>query len=370
MTEPRASAGRIRVLVVDDSAVARKLLSTLLARDPAIEVIGTAADGSVALEKARRLRPDVMTLDLEMPRVDGLDVLRGLDGVWDGPVLVVSAHTPRDAQLTAAALAMGAVDVVPKPPSLLEGGVEAFSRALLSRVHAVAGRRWRRPKPIVSAAARRPLVRGQARCVLALAASTGGPAALAFLLPQLPSDLPAAVLVVQHMPEGFTGMLAQRLDESCALRVREARDGELLREGEILIAPAGRQLRVRAGVAGRILRLSDEAHPGGHSPSADVLFESLAREFGADAVGLLLTGMGEDGAAGLLELRRAGALTIAQDEESCVVYGMPRAAVLRGAVDRVLPLERIADSLLAQARRVSARAPRGMAPSGATEEKR
>jgi two-component system chemotaxis response regulator CheB len=367
--EPAADARRIRVLVVDDSAVARKLLSTLLSRDPGIEVVGTAADGSVALDKARRLRPDVMTLDLEMPRVDGLDVLRGLDGVWDGPVLVVSAHTPRDAQLTAAALAMGAVDVVAKPASLIEGGTEALARALIERVRAVGGRRWRRTKPSVAVAARRPVARAQARCVVALGASTGGPAALAYLLPQLPADLPAAVLIVQHMPEGFTGMLAQRLDESCALRVREARDGELLREGEVLVAPAGRQLRVRGGPTGRLLRLSDEPHAGGHAPSADVLFESLAREYGPDSVGGLLTGMGEDGAAGLLELRRTGALTLAQDEESCVVYGMPRAAVLRGAVDRVLPLERMADALVAQARRVAGRVSARAAAGDAAQSK-
>jgi two-component system chemotaxis response regulator CheB len=364
---PESAPGRrIRVLVVDDSAVARKLLATLLSRDARIEVVGAAADGAVALEKARLLRPDVMTLDLEMPRVDGLDVLRGLEGVWDGPVLVVSAHTPRDAQLTAAALAMGAVDVVAKPPRLMEGGTESLARELLSRVHAVAGRHWRRPKA-VPAPARRQSARPRARTVLALAASTGGPAALAYLLPQLPADLPAAVLVVQHMPEGFTGMLAQRLDQGCALHVREAADGDPLREGEVLVAPAGRQLRVRAGAGGASVRLSDEVLPGGHSPSADALFESLAAEFGPAAVGVLLTGMGEDGAAGFAALRGAGALTIAQDEESCVVFGMPRAAILRGAVERVLPLERIAASVLAQARRLSARAaPPATARAGAT----
>lgn len=368
MTEG-AAARRIRVLVVDDSAVARKLLTTLLSRDARIEVVGAAADGAVALEKARLLKPDVMTLDLEMPRVDGLDVLRGLEGVWDGPVLVVSAHTPRDAQLTAAALAMGAVDVVAKPPRLIEGGTERLARELLARVHAVAGRRWRRPKA-VAAPARRQAARPRARAVLALAASTGGPAALAYLLPQLPADLPAAVLVVQHMPEGFTGMLALRLDQSCALQVREAAHDDPLREGEVLVAPAGRQMRVRGGAGGRVVQLGDDALPSGHSPSADALFESLAAEFGATTVGVLLTGMGEDGAAGFAALRAAGALTIAQDEGSCVVFGMPRAAILRGVVDRVLPLERIGVSALAQVRRLAARAaPAGMVGTGSRPER-
>ncbi|HLA77598.1 MAG TPA: chemotaxis response regulator protein-glutamate methylesterase [Vicinamibacteria bacterium] len=342
----------IRALVVDDSATMRKTLSTILSRDPGIEVVATAVDGLAALRKLARFRPDVVTLDLEMPGMDGLDVLREMVAQSEAPVLVVSAYTPRGADLTVTALSLGAVDAVAKPgPG--GGGVEAMASELLAKVHAVAGRRWRRPPTwrITDAAAVKPLRRilhpAAARTVVAVGVSTGGPAALNFLIPRLPAELPAAMVVVQHMPVGFTEMLAQRLNQASAVQVREARDGEPLRNGTVLIAPAGRHIRVRHLEPEPIVLLGGGPAVSGHCPSADVLFHSVAAEFGRRSVGVLLTGMGEDGASGLLAVRRMGGRTLAQDEESSVVFGMPKAAILRGAVEQVLPLERMPDAITA-----------------------
>ncbi|HEX6739356.1 MAG TPA: chemotaxis response regulator protein-glutamate methylesterase [Vicinamibacteria bacterium] len=359
----------IRVLVIDDSAVMRKLLPALLGRDPDIEVVATAVDGVVGLRKVVRFQPDVVTLDLEMPRMAGLDVLREMVAQSEVPVVVVSAHTPRDAALTATALSLGAVDVVAKPGPFSEGGLEAMAAQLAETVRAVGGRRWRRPRlpaPPPPSPSVSPLAPPSApsRRVVAVAASTGGPAALADLLARLPADLPAAVLVVQHMPEGFTRGLADRLNNLCGLTVREAQDGEPLQAGLVLVAPGGRHLRVGRGRDGCVALLDRGPTVSGHRPSADVLFESVARAFGARAGGVLLTGMGEDGAEGLAALRRAGGRTLAQDEESSVVFGMPRAAVQRGAVERVLPLERIADAVVGVLSRSQAPPPPTLAAAG------
>ncbi|MET0551482.1 MAG: chemotaxis response regulator protein-glutamate methylesterase [Vicinamibacteria bacterium] len=340
---------RIRVLIVDDSAVMRKLLSTLLARDPEVEVVATAVDGSVALRKVAQLRPDVVTLDLEMPGMDGIDVLREIMHRSPVPVLIVSAHTQRGAAASVTAMEMGAVDVVAKPRLTPGTGLEAMAAELLAKVKAVAGRRWRRPPAPLSP--RRAAVlhaRGTARNVVAVGVSTGGPAALAYLLPRLPADLAAAVVVVQHMPEGgFTEMLARRLAQGCGLDVREARDGDALRAGQVLIAPGGRHLRVRRRAHGATALVGGGEPVSGHRPSADVLFESVASDFGSRGLGVLLTGMGEDGAAGLQAIRNAQGRTVAQDEESSVVFGMPRAAIARGAVQQVLSLEKIPAAIVA-----------------------
>lgn len=347
----------IRALVVDDSATMRKTLSAILSRDPGIEVVATAVDGLAALRKLARFRPDVVTLDLEMPGMDGMDVLREMVALGEAPVLVVSAYTPRGADLTLTALSLGAVDAVAKPGSGGSGGVEALANELLAKVHAVAGRRWRRPagtrlaNTVAVKPLRRVLYPGAARTVVAVGVSTGGPAALNFLIPRLPAELPAAMVVVQHMPVGFTEMLAQRLDQASAVSVREARDGEPLRNGTVLIAPAGRHIRVRYLEPEPIVLLAGGPAVSGHCPSVDVLFHSVAAEFGRRAVGVLLTGMGEDGASGLLAIRRMAGRTLAQDEESSVVFGMPRAAILRGAVDQVLSLERMPEAITAAAAR-------------------
>jgi two-component system, chemotaxis family, protein-glutamate methylesterase/glutaminase len=349
----------IRVLVVDDSAVMRKLLPIVLQHDPDVEVVATAVNGVVGLRKLAQFRPDVVTLDLEMPGMDGLEVLREIVTQDGTPVIVVSAHTAADAALTAAALSTGAVDVVAKPRSDQPGGLESLSRELRSKLYAVAGRRLRPlHAPPVSACAFAKAVPGIAATrVVAVAASTGGPAALAHLLSALPADLPAAVVVVQHMPEGFTEMLAVRLDQTCPLRVEEARDGDRLQHGRVLVARGGRHLRVRAAAGGPVVLFGGGPPVAGHRPSADVLFASVVAAFGPQCVGVVLTGMGEDGAAGLLAVRQARGFTIVQDEDSSVVFGMPRAAVARGAADQVLPLEGIAESIVAAVRRKAQREP-------------
>jgi two-component system, chemotaxis family, protein-glutamate methylesterase/glutaminase len=339
---------RIRVLVVDDSAVMRKLLSALLSRDPEVEVVATALDGTVALRKVAQLRPDVVTLDLEMPGMDGIDVLREIMRRSPVPVVVVSAHTQRGAAASVTAMALGAVDVVAKPRLSPGAGLEAMAAELLAKLKAVAGRKWRRP-PAMASPRRSPGGPGSglARQVVAIGVSTGGPAALSYLLPRLPADLKAAVVVVQHMPEGgFTEMLARRLSQGCGLDVREARDGDALRDGQVLVAPGGRHLRVRRRPQGALALVGGGEPVSGHRPSADVLFRSVAEEFGPRAMGVLLTGMGEDGAEGLQEIRGASGRTLAQDEESSVVFGMPRAAIARGAVEQVLPLEKIPDAIV------------------------
>jgi two-component system, chemotaxis family, protein-glutamate methylesterase/glutaminase len=345
----------VRVLVVDDSAVMRKLLSTALARDRDIEVVATAMDGLMALHKVARFRPDVITLDLEMPGMDGLEVLRQLQDLHDAPVLVVSAHTGEGAAITVSALSLGAVDVVTKPRALETAGLQRMVAELMTKVKAVAGRRWRRPRAAAPLAPPRRIApsTGAAAAVVAIGVSTGGPAALAHLLPRLPVDLPAAFVVVQHMPEGFTAMLAHRLDQSCALEVLEARNGDLLAPGRLLLAPGGRHLRVRQTFRGPVATVAAGPEVCGHCPSADVLFRSVAETFGSRAIGVLLTGMGEDGAAGLMSIRAACGYTLAQDEESCVVFGMPKVAILRGAASEVVPLERMADAIVEAVMRVA-----------------
>jgi two-component system chemotaxis response regulator CheB len=344
MTERRP----IRVLVVDDSAVMRKVLTTVLSHDPEVEVVATAVDGVVALQKLVRFQPDVVTLDLEMPRMDGMDFLRQTITRSGPPVLVVSAHTQRGAAQTIAALEQGAVDVVGKPRDVLRGGIEPMARELLAKVRAVAGRRWRRPLPEdVPRFPQRALASPDvARRVVAIGVSTGGPAALGYVLPRLPPDLDAAVLVVQHMPEGFTAMLAERLNLACAMPVREAQNGEVLRQGRIYIAQGGRHMRVASNGDGPVLLVGTGSPFSSHCPSVDVLFESAVAVFGARVVGVLLTGMGDDGAAGLETIYHASGPTIAQDEDSSVVFGMPRAAIQRGIVDHVLPLERIPEAIV------------------------
>jgi two-component system chemotaxis response regulator CheB len=346
MTERRP----IRVLVVDDSAVMRKLLTTVLSHDPDVEVVATAVDGVVALQKLVRFQPDVVTLDLEMPRMDGMDFLRQTVTRSGPPVLVVSAHTQQGAAQTIAALEEGAVDVVGKPRDVLRGGLEPMAEELLAKVRAVAGRRWRRPStrdvPRFTRPTQKNLSPDVARRVVAIGVSTGGPAALGYVLPRLPPDLDAAVVVVQHMPEGFTAMLAERLNQACALPVREAQDGEVLRQGRVYIAQGGRHLRVASNADGPILLVAAGSPISSHCPSVDVLFQSAAAVFGAKTIGVLLTGMGDDGALGLESIYRASGPTMAQDEESSVVFGMPRAAIQRGAVDQVLSLEKIPEAII------------------------
>lgn len=335
---------RIRVLVVDDSALMRKLIPAILARDSSIEVVGTAMDGAFALKKIEELRPDVVTLDLEMPRMDGLEMLRLIMRRAPLPIILFSTHSKKGGYATLKALALGAVDFLAKPKDAAAGHLEEIADQLIAKIK-VAKRAAKRKLPPVTVKEELPkLVKGSRpalapRRVIAVGISTGGPNALQYVLSQIPSDFLSAIVVVQHMPEGFTEMFAKRLDECCPLEVQEARSGDLLLSGRVLICPGNRHMMVRRMPRGDMVVLADGPPVNGHRPSADVLFHSVAQEFSLMSVGVLMTGMGEDGAEGLGAIKAAGGMTIAQSEDTCVVSGMPRAAILKGYANKVIPLE-------------------------------
>jgi two-component system chemotaxis response regulator CheB len=343
----------IRVLVVDDSALMRKLIPQLLERDSSIHVVATAMDGAFALKKIEEFKPDAITLDLEMPRMDGIETLRQIMRQEQVPVVVVSAHTREGASTTFKALHMGAFDFVAKPKDVLSEGMGEIADELIAKIKAAVSSPFLR-RPSLSAeqiAKPKPKRKGLPRPaskVIAIGLSTGGPNSLEYMLSHLPAEFPAAILVVQHMPAAFTDTFARRLNESCVLEVKEAQSGDLLSAGRVLICPGDRHMRVRRMPLGDVVVLSDDPKINGHRPSVDVLFHSVAQEFGSDSLGLLMTGMGEDGAEGLGALKATGAITIAQDETSSIVFGMPRAAIERGYASRIIPLEAMANTLIAQ----------------------
>jgi two-component system chemotaxis response regulator CheB len=344
---------RVRVLVVDDSALMRKLIPIILSRDPGIEVVGTAMDGAFALKKIEELQPDVVTLDLEMPRMDGMETLRLIMRRAPLPVILFSTHSKEGAYSTFKALALGAIDFVAKPKDAVAGNLDAIAQQLIDKVKVAkrAGGKRMQVTPIEEEA---PVSKKKGRAsfppnrIIAIGISTGGPNALQFVLSQIPVDFPGSILVVQHMPEGFTEMFAKRLDECCALDVQEARSGDLLVAGRVLICPGNRHMMVRRMPRGDMAVLSDAPSVNGHRPSADVLFHSVAQEFGPSAVGIIMTGMGEDGAEGLGAIKNSGGMTIAQSEDTCVVGGMPRAAILKGHANKIVPLDGMATFLVNQ----------------------
>jgi two-component system chemotaxis response regulator CheB len=331
----------IRVLVVDDSALMRKLISSILDKDPEIEVIATAIDGCFALAKVEQLKPDVVTLDVDMPRMDGLTALGEMVSKHRTPVVMLSSLTTRGAALTMQALEKGAVDFVCKPTGT--ANLAEMADELISKVKAAARANMSllcgppSPAPVGKSLRTGGQGSGSGR-ILAIGASSGGPNALRYLLPRIPADIDAAILIVQHMPESFTTMLAHWLNEICELSVKEAEPGDLALPGRVLIAPGSLHMKARKTPHGCEVLLEGGSLVNGHRPSVDVLFRSVAQEFGAQATGLILTGMGGDGAAGLGEIKAAGGHTIAQDKESSAVYGMPRVATEKGYVEKVLPL--------------------------------
>jgi two-component system chemotaxis response regulator CheB len=342
---------RIRVVVVDDSALMRKLIPTILERDPSIEVVGTAMDGAFALKKIEELHPDVITLDLEMPRMDGLEALRLIMRRAPMPVIVFSTHSKEGAYATFKALALGAIDFVAKPRDAAAGHLDAIAVELIEKIKVAkraSGHKIRasvavetEPAPKKPSRATLPPSR-----IVAIGISTGGPNALQYMLSQIPADFSASILIVQHMPEGFTEMFAKRLDECCALDVQEARSGDLLVAGRVLICPGNRHMMVRRMPRGDMAVLSDGPPVNGHRPSADVLFHSVAQQFGLTSVGVIMTGMGDDGAEGLGAIKAAGGLTVAQSEDTCVVSGMPRAAILKGYANKIVALESLSAFLV------------------------
>jgi two-component system chemotaxis response regulator CheB len=346
-------SNRVRVLVVDDSALMRKLIPQILARDSEIEVVGTAMDGAFGLKKIEDLKPDVVTLDLEMPRMDGMEMLRQITKKSRVPVIIVSALTTEGATATFKALALGAFDFVAKPRDAVSMHMDEIAQDLIAKIKVASKSKVRHTVtqlipdgPRANKPASRP--RKEPTKIVAIGISTGGPNALQYLLAKLPGDFPGSIIVVQHMPEGFTSMFADRLNESCAIDVKEAQSGDLLVAGRALICPGDRHIKVRRMPLGNTVVLSDEARANGHRPSVDIMFRSVALEYGARAIGVLMTGMGEDGATGLGLIKNAGGLTIAQSEETCVVFGMPKAAIERGFAMRVVPLDMLANTLTTQ----------------------
>ncbi|AMJ56834.1 MULTISPECIES: chemotaxis response regulator protein-glutamate methylesterase [Stenotrophomonas] len=343
-----------RVLIVDDSAVVRQVLTEILSADPAIEVVGTAADPLLAREKIKRLNPDVLTLDVEMPRMDGLAFLENLMRLHPLPVVMVSSLTERGADTTLQALALGAVDFVSKPKFDVARGLDAYAEEIRSKVKMAARSRVR----AIGSAPRRPLPQAASPAhigfrttdrLIAIGASAGGTEALRVVLEAMPADAPAIVMT-QHLPASFSTAFAERLDRHSAMSVREASDGEAILPGHAYLPAGGRHLRVIRDGARWRCRVDDSAPVNLHKPAVDVLFRSVASSAGANAIGAILTGMGEDGARGLLEMKQAGAPTLAQDEASSVVWGMPGSAVRLGAADEVVALDRIAERILALAR--------------------
>ncbi|BDV01068.1 chemotaxis response regulator protein-glutamate methylesterase of group 2 operon [Thermodesulfomicrobium sp. WS] len=347
---------KIRVLVVDDSALVRQTLCAILESDPDIEVMATASDPLAAAEILRQQVPDVITLDIEMPRMDGLTFLRKLMSQHPLPVVICSSLAESGAETTLKALEYGAVSIIQKPKIGTKQFLEESRVLICDEVKAAARAKVRQytPSPPVtpklSADVMLPKPGAQAMIettekVVAIGASTGGTEALARLLSALPAHVPG-IVVVQHMPEKFTRAFAQRLDGLCAISVKEAEDGDPVLRGHALIAPGGRHMLLSRSGARYFVKIKDGPLVSRHRPSVDVLFRSTARYAGKNALGIIMTGMGDDGARGMREMHDAGAYTIAQDEASCVVFGMPKEAIAAGGVDEVLPLDAIPAAIL------------------------
>jgi two-component system, chemotaxis family, protein-glutamate methylesterase/glutaminase len=340
----------VRVLVVDDSALMRKLIPQILRTDKSIEVVGTAMDGRFGLKKIEELRPQVITLDLEMPGMGGIDMLKEIMRRHRVPVIVVSSHSTQGASVTLKALSLGAFDFVAKPQDV-SARMPEIARELISKIKAAAQSRPGRgliPEPTPIAPEKRMVASlNSPTRVFAIGISTGGPQALQYLLPQLPADFPGTILIVQHMPEGFTAMFAKRLDEICSIRVKEAQSGDLLQAGRALVSTGNRHLKVKRLPLGDVAVLSDDPRVNGHRPSCDVLFRSVAEEYREKTVAIIMTGMGDDGAEGLGQVKASGGLTIAQNEDSCVVFGMPKIAIERGYATRVVALDALANTMMA-----------------------
>lgn len=353
---------KIRVLVVDDSALVRSLLSGIIERQSDMQCIGTANDPLVAREMIRELDPDVITLDVEMPRMDGIDFLARLMRLRPTPVLMISTLTERGAEVTLKALELGAVDFVAKPRVGLAGGIDELAAQIVDKIRVAAVARVRRA-PLHAAAppgsgaaasairAPTPTLLGRLSTekLICIGASTGGTEAIKEVLLHMPADAPA-IAITQHMPPGFTTSFAARLDGLCRIRVKEAAQGERLLPGHAYIAPGGTQFRLARSGANYLAVVDDGPAVNRHKPSVEVLFQSAAAVVGRNAFAIMLTGMGSDGAVAMRAMKDAGSYNYAQDEASCIVFGMPREAIAHGAVDEVLPLEQIAPALIARLR--------------------
>lgn len=348
---------KTKVLIVDDSAVVRNLLSTILAADSGIEVIGTAPDPYIARDKIVKYNPNVITLDVEMPRMDGITFLKKLMRHYPLPVVIVSSLTQEGAVTTLKAFEAGAIDVIAKPQMDVTRGIDLISREIIEKVKVAATARVskrrdedeKRPVRKIRNLESKALAQSTNK-VIAIGASTGGTEAIKEILMQMPANCPGTV-IVQHMPEKFTKAFAERLNGICAMEVREARDGDGIVPGTALIAPGSHHMRVKRSGARYYVKLDQEEPVFHQRPSVGLLFESVATYVGGNSVGVLLTGMGADGARGMLKMKDAGAQTIAQDEKSCIVFGMPKEAIKLGAAGKVLDLKKVPAEILSACKR-------------------
>lgn len=353
---------KLRVLVVDDSAVVRQTLSAILNSDPKIEVIATASDPFFAAKKIAQEVPDVITLDVEMPRMDGLTFLRKIMSQHPIPVVIISSLTTKGTETGIKALEFGAVEIITKPQMHTKEFIEESKIRICDAVKAAAyakvSRRKQKPMPkvmqvqpkytadaILPASNSRSMIK-TTEVVVAVGASTGGTEALRVFLEAQPVDAPG-IVIVQHMPEHFTRSFAERLDSICKISVKEAQNGDTVSRGKAIIAPGNYHMLLKRSGARYYVEIQEGALVNRHRPSVDVLFRSTARYAGKNAIGVIMTGMGDDGARGLLEMRQAGAFTIAQDEKSCVVFGMPKEAIALNAAEKILPLDKIASAIIA-----------------------
>ncbi|ADM99081.1 MULTISPECIES: chemotaxis response regulator protein-glutamate methylesterase [Dickeya] len=339
---------KIKVLCVDDSALMRQIMTEIINSHPDMEVVATAPDPLVARDLIKKFNPQVLTLDVEMPRMDGLDFLEKLMRLRPMPVVMVSSLTGKGSEITLRALELGAIDFVTKPQLGIREGMLAYSELIAEKIRMAAKARLPQrnaaPAPTVLIPST-PLLSSEK--LIAIGASTGGTEAIRHVLQPLPPTSPA-LLITQHMPPGFTKSFAERLNKLCQITVKEAEDGERVLPGHAYIAPGARHLELARSGANYQVKLHDGPPVNRHRPSVDVLFHSVAQYAGRNAVGVILTGMGNDGAAGMLELHKAGAYTIAQNEASCVVFGMPREAIALGGVDEVVDLHQVSQRMLAQ----------------------
>ncbi len=336
---------KIKVLVVDDSALMRQLLTALLQQDPTIQVVGSAADPYIAREKIKHLRPDVLTLDIEMPGMDGLTFLEKLMRLRPMPVVMISSMTERGAEVTLRALELGAIDFVTKPRDGLREGMQALADEICTKIHMAARAHVRMQSLATPAIAASTGPNAAHANVVTIGASAGGTQAIAEILTALPEQTPG-IAIVQHMPPKFTTLFAAHLDKHSRLNVREAQDGDRLQAGTVLIARGGMHMALMRDSSGYSVRVYNGAPVNLHQPAVDVLFESAARCAGPQALGILLTGMGSDGAKGLLAMKQAGAHTIAQDEASSVIFGMPEQAIRLGAAREITALEKMAHRIV------------------------
>lgn len=346
---------KIRVIVVDDSALVRSLLAEIINRQGDMECVGTANDPLVAREMIRELNPDVITLDVEMPRMDGLDFLGRLMRLRPMPVVMISTLTERGAEVTMRALELGAVDFVAKPRIGLADGIKELSAQIVDKVRVAASAQIKRIAPVATASGTEgvipirseltPLGRLSTEKLICIGASTGGTEAIKEILIRLPADSPG-IVITQHMPPGFTTSFAARLNNLCQIKVQEAVNGARILPGHAYIAPGGKQFRLDRSGANYVAVVEDGELVNRHKPSVEVLFKSAARVVGRNALGIMLTGMGNDGAKAMREMKDAGSYNYVQDEASCIVFGMPREAIAHGAADEVLPLTEIAPAVL------------------------